>query len=74
MSHLKGRLSEVKTWILSAAFLSRVTANAVFSGATDTVQPSHEAIQNLKEGEDDVYFNSYGHFSIHAEMLKVSGG
>lgn len=29
------------------------------------------AVQMLTEDEDDVYFGSYAHFSIHQEMLKV---
>ena len=36
------------------------------------VVPSHESIQNLKLGDDDTYFDSYGHFSIHQEMLSDS--
>ena len=29
-------------------------------------------IQTLTDDEDDVYFGSYGHYSIHEEMLKVN--
>lgn len=32
---------------------------------------SDHAVGDLTEDEDDVYFGSYGHFSIHQEMLKV---
>lgn len=28
-------------------------------------------IETLTEDEDDAYFGSYAHFSIHQEMLKV---
>ena len=39
--------------------------------ASDPV-PSDRAVAALTEDEDDVYFGSYGHFSIHEDMLKVS--
>lgn len=29
------------------------------------------AIAELREDEDEAYFSSYGHYSIHEEMLKV---
>ena len=29
------------------------------------------AIAELREEEDEAYFSSYGHYSIHEEMLKV---
>lgn len=32
--------------------------------------PSHQAIKKLKNDEDESYFSSYGHFSIHQDMLK----
>ncbi|TRY91453.1 hypothetical protein DNTS_028225 [Danionella cerebrum] len=31
------------------------------------------AIAQLREDEDEAYFSSYGHYSIHEEMLKVVG-
>ena len=30
------------------------------------------AIQDLREDEDEAYFGSYSHFSIHRDMLQVS--
>jgi len=33
---------------------------------------SESAVHTLTEDEDDVYFGSYAHFSIHEDMLKVS--
>lgn len=32
---------------------------------------SESAVHTLTEDEDDVYFGSYAHFSIHEDMLKV---
>lgn len=29
------------------------------------------AVAELREDEDEAYFSSYGHYSIHEEMLKV---
>ena len=29
------------------------------------------AVAELREEEDQAYFNSYGHYAIHEEMLKV---
>ncbi|XP_013403420.1 protein arginine N-methyltransferase 3 isoform X2 [Lingula anatina] len=34
------------------------------------VPVSQNAIESLQEDEDEAYFSSYGHFSIHEEMLK----
>ncbi|XP_056383896.1 protein arginine N-methyltransferase 3 [Hyla sarda] len=36
----------------------------------DVSRGSSSAITDLDEGEDGAYFGSYGHFSIHEEMLK----
>ncbi len=43
------------------------------AGKNEPVVPKHEAIQNLKDDDDDVYFGSYSHFSIHEDMLQVLG-
>jgi hypothetical protein len=32
---------------------------------------SESAVHTLTDDEDDVYFGSYAHFSIHEDMLKV---
>ena len=33
---------------------------------------SESAVHDLTEDEDEVYFGSYAHFSIHEDMLKVN--
>ena len=35
------------------------------------VRTNEHVINNLTEEEDDSYFETYGHFSIHQEMLQV---
>lgn len=38
----------------------------------DTGKPGNLcAVAELREDEDEAYFSSYGHYSIHEEMLKV---
>ncbi|TNN58910.1 Protein arginine N-methyltransferase 3 [Liparis tanakae] len=38
----------------------------------ETSRPANQsAVADLREDEDEAYFSSYGHYSIHEEMLKV---
>ena len=49
-----------------------VSSNLMLSQASSSDPvPSHLAVQNLWEDENDIYFGSYGHYAIHEEMLKV---
>lgn len=39
---------------------------------SDVTQKSVGSVAELREDEDEAYFSSYGHYSIHEEMLKVT--
>ncbi|XP_056014170.1 protein arginine N-methyltransferase 3-like isoform X2 [Ostrea edulis] len=47
----------------------KVTQDLLMSQPTQPIKADN-AVQMLTEDEDDVYFGSYAHFSIHQEMLK----
>lgn len=38
---------------------------------SDVTQKHAGSVAELREDEDEAYFSSYGHYSIHEEMLKV---
>jgi len=40
-------------------------------GEGDSSSPAH-CVMNIKLEDDEGYFNTYSHFSIHHEMLSVS--
>ena len=48
----------------------RAAQNLVLTSPAEVV-PSHQSVQNLQDGEDESYVDSYSHFSIHQEMLQV---
>ena len=50
---------------------SRQMTQKLLLDSTPAPPATHDAIQNLTLGEDDAYFDSYSHFGIHEEMLKV---
>ncbi|XP_062598737.1 protein arginine N-methyltransferase 3-like [Saccostrea cucullata] len=49
--------------------VKKVTQDLLMSQPSQPIK-SENAVQMLTEDEDDVYFGSYAHFSIHQEMLK----
>ncbi len=50
----------------------RLLAQGLVLNADTSRGPSRSgAIAELREDEDEAYFSSYGHYSIHEEMLKV---
>lgn len=50
----------------------RLLAQGLVLNADTSRGPSRSgAIAELREEEDEAYFSSYGHYSIHEEMLKV---
>lgn len=46
------------------------TKDSLFENS-EVLPPSELGICSLRADEDEYYFESYGHFSIHEEMLKV---
>jgi len=47
-----------------------LTKDTLFENS-EVLPPREEGICSLRADEDEFYFESYGHFSIHEEMLKV---
>ena len=60
---------DMMMWDLLLHFRELAKTLVLSSGPEPT--PSHQAIQHLQDEEDDPYFGSYSHFSIHHEMLQV---
>ena len=51
--------------------MTRLVAKQMMMSDMPILPSSDQSIQHLKVGEDDSYFDSYGHFSIHQDMLQV---
>lgn len=62
-------IREVKWRSVRCSF--RVLAQGLVLNAETSRSGTLGAVAELREDEDEAYFSSYGHYSIHEEMLKV---
>ena len=47
-------------------------SNIISEGTEQVVSSRKEGLEKEEEEEEDGYFSTYSHYSIHEEMLKVS--
>lgn len=57
-------------FIMLNYYFRKVTQDLLMSQPSQPIRAENN-VEMLTEDEDDVYFGSYAHFSIHQEMLKV---
>lgn len=57
-------------FIMLNYYFRKVTQDLLMSQPSQPIR-AENSVEMLTEDEDDVYFGSYAHFSIHQEMLKV---
>lgn len=57
-------------FIMLNNYFRKVTQDLLMSQPSQPIR-AENSVEMLTEDEDDVYFGSYAHFSIHQEMLKV---
>ena len=55
----------------SVCLSSRILAQGLVLNAETSKSCNLGTVAELREDEDEAYFSSYGHYSIHEEMLKV---
>lgn len=55
----------------SVCFSFRLLAQDLVLNAETNKSGNLGSVAELREDEDEAYFSSYGHYSIHEEMLKV---
>lgn len=61
----------VKRFLDALCFDVRDLTKDMLFENSEVLPPSKDGICSLRADEDEYYFESYGHFSIHEEMLKV---
>ncbi|ELU04923.1 hypothetical protein CAPTEDRAFT_219758 [Capitella teleta] len=68
-AEIRARVAEEELQVITKDF-NQLRSTAQHLVQSQEVVRSDHAVGDLTEDEDDVYFGSYGHFSIHQEMLK----